>query len=321
MSVYTEVSRQQLNALLTRYDIGSLISFRGIEEGIENSNYRLLTTQGQYILTLYESLPETEILPILTLLHQLNQHGFPAPACVVDKTGQTLHWIQGKCAAIFQCLPGTSIEIPTTTHCFAVGEYLARLHRLSPQLTYLRDNPRNLNACHHLFQQLASRLPDDDRALLASELNFQRHRQCASLPAGVIHADLFRDNVLFVGDVISGLLDFYSACQGVFILDLAISCNDWCVINGIWQPDLCQAMLDGYQSIRRLMPDEQALWPVYCRFAALRFCLSRHYHQQFPRDGALTQQKDPDVFRRLLAYHIAQTQPLDFFNSLSTELS
>ncbi|WP_198244077.1 homoserine kinase [methane-oxidizing endosymbiont of Gigantopelta aegis] len=321
MSVYTEVSLQSLNALLTRYDIGSLISWHGIEAGIENSNYRLLTSRGQYILTLYESLPEPEVLPVLTLLHQLNLHGFPAPECIVDKTGQTLHWLQGKRAAIFQCIPGASVENPTASHCFAIGEYLARLHQLSPQLSFVRHNSRDLSACQSLFQQLAPVLPPNDRALLESELSFQRHRQCSSLPAGVIHADLFRDNVLFVGDVISGLLDFYSACQGVFILDLAISCNDWCVINGIWQPDLCRAILDGYQTIRRLTPDEQALWPLYCRFAALRFCLSRHYHQQFPREGALTQQKDPDVFRRLLAYHIAQTQSLNFFNSLSTQLS
>jgi homoserine kinase type II len=311
MSVYTPISKQDVTAFLQYFETGDLLSFSGIEEGIENSNYRLATTTGQYVLTVYETLDQADIVTVIQLMRQLNGHGYPAPSVIAGHGNQYLYRIKGKPAALFDCLPGTSVTTATQNQCYTVGRQLATLHQLSPQLNYSRHNNRNLEACRLLFQKIQSGFSPLQQQLIQTELAYQSACQQNSLPAGVIHADLFRDNVLFEQGKLTAILDFYTACQDVFILDLAIAANDWCVRQRLWQSDLMQAMIAGYQSVRILTRQEKNLWPVYCRFAALRFWLSRRYHQLHPRDGEITQTKDPDVFRRLLEYHIEHREYLN----------
>ena len=303
-------------SFLQNFQVGDLLSCSGIEEGIENSNYRLETTLGRYILTLYETLSDVDIAMVIGLLRQLEDEGFPAPRVIAGHNGQYLYPLKGRKAALFVYLPGTSVTTATPEQCHAVGRQLAALHRISPKLNYAQTNKRNLQGCLQLYQAIQSDIPVAERQLIQRELAWQVVCQQASLPSGVIHADLFRDNVLFQQQELTAVLDFYTACQDVFILDLAIACNDWCVVNGLWRPDLMQSLLAGYQGIRPLTRQEKTLWPVYCRFAALRFWLSRRYHQLKPREGEITQYKDPDAFRRLLEYHIAYKKPLNL-NSLT----
>ncbi len=296
--------------LLQYYDVGESLSFSGIEAGMENSNYRLETSRGQYVLTLYETLAVADIARIIQLMRQLNDEGYPAPSAIVGHDNRFLHFVNGKPAALFHCLPGASVTTPTANQCYVVGQHVATLHRLSPKLKYSRNNDRNLSGCRQLFHKIQAGFSPEQIQLIQAELAYQASCQQTSLPAGIIHADLFRDNVLFRQDQLTAVLDFYTACQDVFVLDLAIACNDWCVVAGSWQPELMRALVEGYQSVRPLTRQEKVLWPVYCRFAALRFWLSRRYHQLNPRTGEITQSKDPDAFRRLLEYHIAHTTDL-----------
>ncbi len=297
--------------MLQNYEAGELLSFSGIEAGMENSNYRLETTKGQYILTLYETLAEVDITAIIQLMRRLNDEGYPAPSAIAAKDNRILHRLRRKPAALFHCLPGASVTMPTASQCYIVGRHLALLHQISPRLDYRRNNDRDLQGCRRLFQKIQSALTQEQAQLIQAELVFQTACQQPRLPAGVVHADLFRDNVLFQQNKLTAVLDFYTACQDVFILDLAIAANDWCVAQGQWRSDLMRAMIAGYQSRRTLTRQEKALWPVYCRFAALRFWLSRRFHQLNPRDGEMTQNKDPGAFRRLLEYHINHTENLN----------
>lgn len=314
MSVYTIVLQQDVALFLQNYNFGALLNCSGIEDGIENSNYRLETSKGHYILTLYESLAEDEVVSVIAMMRHLHDRGFPAPLAISGNNGEVLGKIKDKPAALFYCLPGASISSPTVQHCRSVGKQLAVLHQLGPELNYSRHNNRNLAGCRQLYRHIQTGFSSQQQQLIETELAYQSACQQAGLPKGVVHADLFRDNVLFYRGKLTAVLDFYTACQDVFILDLAIACNDWCVEQGEWQSERMQALLAGYQSVRPLTRQEKGLWPVYCRFAALRFWLSRRYHQLNPREGEITQNKDPDAFRRLLEYHIAKTQPLDSFN-------
>jgi homoserine kinase type II len=302
VSVYTRVTRSQLEFFFDRYALGTVIRFENIVNGIDNSNYFVDTTQGSFVLTLFETLSDEQLAHIIKLLMKLNSYHIPCPCPQFDKQAQPLRLLNGKTAAVFKRLPGVTIEYTTPAQCQQVGLQLAELHDCAQYL----DFPINcdvINDCWTLFNKIYQHLTAQDRALIEHELGFQTLHYPENLPTGIIHADLFRDNVLFDGNRLSGILDFYSAGKGVLLLDIAITVNDWCCENSVLNSEKVTALLSAYESLRPLQNEEKQHWQIVLRAAALRFWLSRLEHQLFPREGEIIQQKDPLFFRDLLEQH------------------
>jgi len=307
MSVYTPINHQQLEQFLQQYTLGSLIRFSGIQAGIENTNYRVSTSTGEYILTLFESLAELELPVYLSLIKHLNESGFPAPKPYCCKENRYINNLAGKPATVFSCLSGQSIDSPSPNQCSEIGGYLAKLHQLSSSTDFYQENSKNISGCQKIFNQIKAQLSETDIQLLNAELNYQSHYPLPNLPHGIIHADLFKDNVLFEQGRISAILDFYNACSDCFLYDIAVTCNDWCVVNESLDQQKFKAFISGYQMIRPLTEDERIYLTVFFRLAALRFWLSRIQHQLSPKQGELTLEKDPLVFKRLLQYYRTET--------------
>lgn len=304
MSVYTPIYHQQLQDFLNLYSLGNLIEFSGIQAGIENTNYRVFSSEGDFILTIFETISIQELPCYLNLLEHLSQSSFPAPKPQLSKANQFIHKLQGKPAVFFNCLPGQSIDSPSITECSAIGEYLAKLHSVSQSSGFDKPNLKGLTGCQQVFNDLKHSLSSENSRLLSSELKFQISHPLPDLPRGVIHADLFKDNVLFNQGSVSAILDFYNACRDYYLFDIAITCNDWCVDKGRVNQQKIQALLLGYQKIRPLTQDEKKHFIVFLRRAALRFWLSRVEHQLNPKEGELTLSKDPLVFRSVLQQHM-----------------
>jgi homoserine kinase type II len=308
VAVYTEVTDEELSAFIATYDIGTVLSFKGIAEGVENTNYFLHTSAGSYIVTLYEKRVREADLPFfLGLMEHLASRGLTCPQPVRNRQGEALGRLAGRPAAIINFLDGLSIRRPSARHCNAVGEALAQLHLAGRDFPMQRPNALSLSGWPALFEA-AER--DADR--VASGLAERTRRELkdltaswpAGLPTGVIHADLFTDNVFFIGDNVSGLIDFYFACTDAFAYDLAICLNAWC-----FEPDVSfnvtkgRAMISGYQKVRRLTGPEVAALPVLCRGSALRFMLTRLVDWLNVPPGALVKPKDPLEYDRKLAFH------------------
>lgn len=303
MSVYTRINQQQLENFLLHYSLGEVVDFTGIQAGIENTNYAVSTTQGEFILTIFEVLTAKELHSILDLVKHLSRNDFPAPEPQVSKQGVFLNSFKDKPAALFKRLSGCSILNSSKEQCEQIGIQLARLHQCGKAFRFPRQNQKKLAGCQSVFQEIRPKLTKDDIVLLDSELNFQFSCTLPNLPQGTIHADLFMDNVLFHQGRISGILDFYNACTGYFLFDIAVTCNDWCVEKGAFNRQKFLSLLSGYQKIRMLNEDEKQYLTVFLRLAALRFYLSRLEHQLNPKVGDLTLEKDPFIFSQLLQYH------------------
>lgn len=310
MSVYTAVSSQQLQGFLDLYSLGSLIEYSGIQAGIENTNYRVTSSKGDFILTVFESLSIQELADYLHLLNHLSQSNFPAPTPQLSKLSSFVNVLEGKPAAFFNCLPGCSIESPSESDCSKMGRSLAKLHGISQSSGFDKKNIKDLIACENTFNKIKHYLPNSDIELLSAELTFQLNYPMPSLPQGVIHADLFKDNVLFDQGSVSAVLDFYNACYDYYLFDIAVACNDWCVEKNTVNQQKIQAFLQGYQEIRPLTQNEAAHFIVFLRRAALRFWLSRLEHQLSPKQGELTLTKDPLIFRTILEQHKASWELL-----------
>jgi len=303
MSVFTSVSIQQLQEWLQDYAIGELVELKGISSGITNTNYFVTTTQDNYVLTLFEHNTIDELPYFIDLMSHLAAHGVPCPKPICSQYGTSLHMLNGKPAVLISCLKGRDVTAPSVMHCAEVGAVLAKMHiagqSFVPQAVH--RNPRDAEWRTQIAQKVIAHLSPDDQQLLVNTLAFQAAFDAAPLPHGVIHADLFRDNVLFDNDKIGGLIDFYYACDDVLAYDLAIAVNDWCVQadGGLDAPKL-NAMLQAYQALRPFTPAEQAAWHSLLCIAALRFWLSRLYDQIYPQAGELTHAKDPDHFKNIL---------------------
>jgi homoserine kinase type II len=303
VSVFTRITRPQLDQFFSAYDLGKVISFEGIKDGIDNTNYSVSTEQGSFILTLFESLTACEIPHFLKLLLHLGKNSLPCPSPQSDRQTNLLSLLNGKPAAIFKHLSGRAIDSPSILHCQEIGLQLASLHRCTEGYIFPVKNSNDLSWCKTAQKKIGDHLSPEDRELIADELVFQTGNSSVNLPQGVIHADLFRDNVLFIDGRLSGLLDFYGACTDALLLDIAITANDWCCDNGTVNPEKFTALLAAYQALRPMDTVEKQYWPVMLRAAALRFWLSRLEHQFYPRPGDITQQKDPLIFRRILLQH------------------
>lgn len=307
MSVFTPVSRERAEAWLKDYAVGPLLSLEGIAAGIENTNYFLTSAQGRYVLTLFEKHAAADLPYFVGLMAHLSRHGIPCPAPVATRGNAHLGSLCGKPACLVTRLDGASVEAPSPAHCAAVGKMLAALHLAGRSYPAAMPNPRGPCWWKESAAQLAPHLGPTEAVLLAEELRFQAGQRDASLPRGVIHGDLFRDNVLFRGDAVSGVIDFYFACNDAWLYDLAIAANDWCLGDGAdagLDPERAHEMLGAYHGVRPLSGAERAAWPAMLRAAALRFWLSRLYERHFPRCGEMISVKDPEYFHRLLRYHV-----------------
>jgi len=304
VSVYTSLSYAQIESLIRAYNLPSLISYSGINAGIENTNYLLKTTQGDFVLTLYEHFKADELSPYLDLLANLGQDECYYPSPIADFQQRYINILAGKPVAVFKCLSGKSVVQATLNQCRLVASALARFHLSSHSLRFNKKNPRNLEWILVTARQVSTFVSLQDAMLLQDELEYQRQHIAPPLTQGIIHADLFKDNVLFVGDKLTGLLDFYAACCDSYLLDVAIALNDWCVDEqGIFDRKRLAVFMQAYQQVRTISQQEQAWLPLLLRRACLRFWLSRLEHKLYPRAGEITQEKDPEVFKNILLQH------------------
>jgi homoserine kinase type II len=311
MSVFTRVTPEELSAWLKRYAIGTLTDLQGIAAGIENTNYFVTTSHGRFVLTLFERLSAAELPFYLNLMAHLARHGIPCPAPIADRGDKYLGTLNGRPATIVTCLPGTPLTAPRARHCEQVGAILADMHLAGKGYGGKLENPRGPRWWREAAREVIPFLDEPRRELLASELEFQSQHRGLDLPRGPVHADLFRDNVLFEGDRLGGVIDFYFAGIDAFLFDVAVTVNDWCVDPaGEIDPERARALLAAYRSAREFTPAELEAWPVLLRAAALRFWLSRLYDFYLPRPGELTHAHDPEHFRRVLEARRAGPFPL-----------
>ena len=304
MSVYTPVSQAELAEWLRNYAVGGLERCEPIEAGIENTNYFVTTTQGRYVLTVFERLPAEELPFYLDLMAHLARHGIPAPAPIADLRDQYLGRLNGKPAALVTRLPGTSLERPGEAECVELGALLARMHLAGRSYAGYLENPRGPRWWRMAAAEVRPFLDDAQAAMLDAELAFQAQHRFPDLPRGPVHADLFRDNALFESGRISGVIDFYFAGVDCLLYDVAVCANDWCLVNpandAALEPGRSRALLAAYETVRPFTALERAAWPIMLRAAALRFWLSRLHDLHLPRPGMLVHAHDPEHFRRVL---------------------
>jgi len=309
LAVYTSVALPDLKRFVAGFDIGEVVAFEGIAQGVENSNFRLRTTDGNYVLTLYERLVNPSDLPFfLGLMQHLAGSGIPCPAPVADRNGQLLHELSGRPAAIVNFAPGDWPRDITPTHCRAVGTALGKLHVAAAGFSMTRQNDQSLPSWRAMFNDLASRA-DDLRPGFATwieaELSALEAGWSADLPTGIIHGDLFPDNVFFEGGAITGVIDYYFACNDALAFDLAICLNAWCFENGTLDQQRARALCAGYEFIRPLESSEWNVFPLLARGAAMRFLVTRLHDWFHTPEDALAQRKDPIDFVPVIECHRA----------------
>lgn len=301
MSVFTPLSAEQAAAWLENYAVGTLQTLAGIAEGVQNTNFFLDTTLGSYVLTIFEQAPGEQLSFHMQLLAHLAGQGIPCPAPVANRRNEYFGQLQGKPAVLVSRLPGSTESNPNLAQCAAIGGMLAELHVAAQTCPIQSAHQRDGAWCTRVAVQIEPWLDRDDAELLGDEVRYQQRARPINLPRGIIHADLFRDNVLFVGDQVSGLLDFYFAGVDDLLFDLAVTVNDWCATaTGGLDSERCAALLAAYGRRRPLSASEQAAWPILLRAAALRFWTSRLYDHHLPRPGELVIKRDPDAYRSIL---------------------
>jgi homoserine kinase type II len=309
MAVYTEITDEDLEHFLKSYSLGELLSFQGIVEGIENTNYLVHTGSGEYILTLYEKRVKPGDLPFFVqLMQHLAEHGISCPAPIPDTSGRIIKELRGRPAVIISFLDGVWIRRPQAVHCAGMGELMARMHLAAASFGSRRQNGLSLSDCHALLGNIS---PADANGIfpalhdiITDELGFLECNVPPELPEGIIHADMFPDNVFFIGKQVSGLIDFYFACNDALAYDLGICLNAWCFEpDGDFNITKARAMLRGYEQVRKLLAAEIEALPLLARRAALRFVLTRVYDWINTPKDALVRPKDPMEYVHKLRFH------------------
>ncbi len=317
MAVYTDVAAEDLGAFLADYDIGELLAYKGIAEGVENSNFLVHTSRGYFILTLYEKRVAAKDLPFfLGLMEHLHARGITCPQPVKNKIGEVLGQVAGRPAAIITFLDGMWIRRPTPGHCAALGEALAKLHLAGIDFKHGRANALSVEGWRPLYEHCRERANEVHRDLkqfLAAELLHLEQAWPRNLPQGVIHADLFPDNVFFLGNKLSGLIDFYFACTDALAYDVAICLNAWCFeTDHSYNVTKGKSLLQAYAQVRPLSDAERNALPLLARGAALRFLLTRLVDWFGVPPGALVRPKDPLEYYRKLRFHQAVKSVRDY---------
>ncbi len=312
MSVFTTLTLEEVRNWLSDFAIGEIVELKGIAAGITNTNYFVITKSARYVLTIFEKNDLDELPYFVDLMAFLAQHDVPCPAPIRDKNGVALHSLKGKPALMVSCLVGRDVETPNLAQCVAVAQTLARMHVVGTGFQSTSHNQRGANWRNQTAQQVLPKLAEDEAKLLKNELAFQSALNLNDCPHGVIHGDLFRDNVLFDGDKLGGFIDFYYACHDVIAYDVAIAVNEWCIHqDGRFDAEKLEGFLTAYQQIRPFTAAELQHWPALLRRAALRFWLSRLYDFHYPEAGELTHAKDPNHFKSILQNRIEMASELD----------
>ena len=321
MAVYTEVSFDEANTLLQALKLGTLQTLEGCSGGIENTNYFATTDQAPFVLTLFERLTAEQLPFYLRLMKHLAHHGIPVPDPAANRDGDVLHTVNGKPASVVSLLRGKSELAPQETHCAQVGAMLAKMHLAGREFSMQQPNLRGLNWWNETVPVVLPFLDAAQSALIQSELAYQNHIASQStygaLPRGPIHADLFRDNVMFENvpddtaaggtrSQLGGFFDFYFAGVDTWLFDIAVVLNDWCIDlpTGVADLPRTRAFLDAYESVRRLTPQEREMLPAMLRAGALRFWLSRLWDLHLPREASMLKAHDPTHFERVLRQRI-----------------
>ena len=306
MAVFTPVTEEQAALLMSQLGLGELTELRGIEGGIENTNYFATTDLGDYVLTLFERLNHAQLPFYLYLMKHLAEKGIPVPNPAANSDGDILHTLCDKPAAVVNRLLGKSQLTPDVVHCAAVGAMMARMHLAGEDYNRSQPNLRGLAWWNDTVPVVLPYLEEDQARLLQSELAFQNHiaqgATYQALPKGPVHADLFRDNVMFEGEKLTGFFDFYFAGNDTWLFDLSVCMNDWCIdLNtGEHAPERALAMLNAYQEVRPLRSAERQLLPAMLRAGALRFWISRLWDFHLPREASMLKPHDPTHFERVL---------------------
>jgi len=308
MAVYTEVADEDLAAFLARYDVGALLSFKGIAEGVENTNFLVHTETGSYILTLYERRVDPADLPFfLGLMEHLSEKGITCPLPLQDRDGETLGRLCGRPAALLTFIEGVWVRRPQVEHCRALGTSLAAMHKAAMDYSGERKNGLSVNDWRPIFAAVADRADTLQAGLAAemeAELTFLEANWPGDLPQGVIHADLFPDNVFFIGSRLSGLIDFYFACRDSLAYDIAVCLNAWCFEADMsFNATKARAMLNAYAARRALTTAEFDALPLLARGAAMRFFVTRLYDWLNHPPGAFVRPKDPLEYAKRIRFH------------------
>jgi len=307
MSVYTELRRSDIEGILDGYRLGGLRDFAGIAAGIENSNFFVDTDSGRYVLTIFERMDDEELPYFMHLMHHLAGEGVPCPDVMGRKDGSPLFEVAGKQGCIVSCLPGRTLDVLNDAQLRSSGAALASLHAAGASFDEKREDSSGFawlqETIAAVLDSACERYGDAAADLLQDELRFQKMCAWDDLPHGVIHGDLFVDNILFEGDQVTGVIDFYYAHTAPLVMDIAISLNAQAILLGDHDKERMQTFLDGYQQARKLVQVEKDALPGLLRLAALRFWTSRLYDALFPRGGAITQTKNPEEYRRKLLLH------------------
>lgn len=326
MAVYTTITDSDISAHLLQYDIGQLQSFKGIAEGVQNSNYLLSTTKGQFFLTLYEQMVRGEDLPFyIGLMEHLSDSGINCPQPIKMKNGEALSQLCGRPAAIVSFLNGVSVSAPTVEQCRQVGEMLAKMHQATSDFEMKLDNALSQKNWRAFYQRSAERAGEILESLpktMDDELSFLDANWPKDLTHGVVHADMFPDNVFFLNNQLSGIIDFYFAANDLLAYDVAVCINAWCFdADHVFDINRSQALLQGYQSIRNLSNTEVAALPVLCRGASIRFLVTRIYDWLNVPPGAIVIPHDPLAYLTRLKFHQTITSPQQYGIGLSQENS
>ena len=311
MAVFTPVSLDEIIPWAAQFPIGTVRSIQGISSGIENSNFFLFTDRGEYVLTIFEKLSFEQLPFYLNLMRHLAERDVLVPAPIANEQGDILHRLQGKPAAIVSRLHGDWVPAPRPVHCASVGAMLARMHLAAHDYPLYQPNLRGLSWWRETTPVVLPYLSDDNQQLLRAEMQFQENLAAStiypSLPNGPIHADLFRNNVMFNGEQLSGFFDFYFAGCDRWLFDVAVTVNDWCIDldSGATDAARVRALLDAYHAVRPFTVEESSAWPAMLRAAALRFWISRLYDFYLPREAEMLTPHDPTHFERILRHRIA----------------
>ena len=321
MAVYTKLSKNQLEIFFSKYNLGKLINYKGIEEGIENTNYFIKTEKGEYILTLYEKRVEEKDLPFfIGLMKNLFDQKFPSPEPVINKNGNYISEINGKKAAVVSFLKGSAKKVLSPNDCFEVGLYTGKLHIITKNLSGKRENKLSINSWENIYSKVkndCAKIHPNLTKIIEKNLELIKNKWPKDLPSGIIHADLFPDNIFFHNGKLTGIIDYYFSCNDFYAFEIAICLNALCFEgkneNLSFNVTKAKKFIDGYSSIRKLNDIEKNYLKVLCQGAALRFLLTRVFDYLNLTEGAIVKIKDPLEYLKRLEFHESGKNYQDYF--------